>query len=76
MKIYPQFCSITSVVLEKTRKVLQSALPVWAAKLDQSKRDQSTRMEQVHGDLHTEHHHCKQQLIGFLKWELPLYHCA
>lgn len=40
MKIYPQFCSITLVVLENTRKVLQSALPVWAAKLDQSKSSQ------------------------------------
>lgn len=50
-------------------------LPSWIS-LKAPRSDQSTRMEQVHGDLHTELHQCQQQFIGFLNWELPLYHCT
>lgn len=36
MKIYPQFCSTLSVVLESKGKVLQRTLRVRAAKVDQA----------------------------------------
>lgn len=78
MKIYPQFCSTLSVVLESKGKVLQRTLRVRAAKVDQA--DPRSLPPTVasggllwaeHKDVQAHRHLCTQGFVKAAAYRFP-----